>query len=385
MKQQRHNVRSTKVKQNATNDGRGDDDDRDDQIKPQTKLKDVYIKIYLANDTVHFDQTGHFPAMSSRGNKYIMVLVEIDGNYIDTEPMKNKTEGSMIKAYLALWERLTETGTVKPTTHIMDNKASTEYKKVIRQNCTIQLVPPNNHRCNLAERAIQTFKSHFIAIIAGEDNSFPMQLWDKLLPQTILTLNLLRQSNAVPSVSAYQYVRGTFDYNKTPLGPMGSAVQMHESRDNRGTWAERSIDGWYLGTSLKHYRCHIIHVKKTKSERISDTVFFKHKYITQPTLTPVDTVVKAIDDLTHALKGTRNTHGIQQIERLKMIDELLNNIPSNLTEMSDPSTKATLPRVEDNRPGLTPLTFQSPPPNTGETPKPISEQVPRVQKESKQM
>jgi len=164
---------------------------------------------------------------------------------------------------------------------------------------------------------------------------------------------------------------------------MGSAVQMHESRDNRGMWAERSIDGWYLGTSLEHYQCHIIHVKKTKSERISDTVFFKLKYITQPTLTPIDTVVKAIDDLTHALKGTRNTHGMQQIERLKMIDELLNNIPSNLTEMSDPSTKATLPRVEDIRPGLTPLTFQSPPPNTGETPKPISEQVPRVQKESK--
>jgi len=95
---------------------------------------------------------------------------------------------------------------------------------------------------------------------------------------------------------------------------------------------------------------------------------------------PVDTVVKAIDDLTYALKGTRNTHGMQQIERLKMIDQLFKKIPSKLTEMSDPSTKATLPRVEDIRPGLSPLTFQSPPPNTGETPKPISEQAPRVQK-----
>ena len=151
MKQQRQNVRSTKVRQNTTNNGGSDDDECNDQIKPQTKAKDVYIKIYLANDTVHFDQTGRFPATSSRGNKYIMVLVEIDGNYIDAEPMKNKTEGSMIKAYLALWERLTATGTVKPTTHIMDNEASTEYKKVIRKNCTIQLVPPNNHRRNLAE------------------------------------------------------------------------------------------------------------------------------------------------------------------------------------------------------------------------------------------
>ena len=306
-----------------------------------------------------------------------MVLVEIDRNYIDAEPMKNKTEGSIIKAYLALWERLTATGTVKPTTHILDNEASAEYKKVIRKNCTIQLVPPNNHRRNLTERAIQTFKSHFIAIIAGVDDTFPMRLWDKLLPQTIVTLNLLRQFNAVPSVSAYQYVRGTFNYNKTPLGPMGSAVQMHESRDNRGTWAERSIDGWYLGTSSEHCRCHIIHVKKKNSKRISDTVFFKHKYIAQPTLTPVDTdtVVRAIDDLTCALKGARNTHGMQQIERLKMIYKLLNKIISKPTEMLDPSTKMPIPRVEDIRPGLTPLTFQSPPPDIPET---TSEQTPRV-------
>jgi len=176
MKQQHQNVKSTEVKQNAMT------------IKKkklirtnQAKLKDMYIKIYLANDTVHSNQTGCFPATSSRGNKCIMVLVEIDGNYIDAELMKNKTEGSMIKAYLALWEHLTATGTVKSTTHIMDNEASTEYKKVLCKNCTIQLVPPNNHRCYLVERAIQTFKSHFIAIISGVDDTFPMRLCPKRL------------------------------------------------------------------------------------------------------------------------------------------------------------------------------------------------------------
>ena len=77
----------------------------------------------------------------------------------------------------------------------------------------------------------------------------------------------------------------------------------------------------------------------------------QYKFITQPTLTPVDTVVKAIDDLTCALKGARNTQGMQQIERLKMIDELLNKIPSNLTEMSDPSTKTPIPKVTRNNVG----------------------------------
>ena len=117
---------------------------------------------------------------------------------------------------------------------------------------------------------------------------------------------------------------------------MGSAVQMHESRDNRGTWDESLIDGWYLGTSQEHYQCNIIHLKKTRSKKNSDTVVFKHKCITQTTLTPVNTVVNAIDDLTSALKGARNVQGMEHIERLNKIDKLLNKIPSNLADMLDP-------------------------------------------------
>jgi hypothetical protein len=39
-------------------------------------------------------------------------------------------------------------------------------------------------------------------------------------------------------------------------------------------------------------------------------VHLKHEYITQPTLTPEDTIVKVINDLTHTLKESRNTKGI---------------------------------------------------------------------------
>ncbi len=115
----------------------------------------------------------------------------------------------MTQTYQTLWERITAMGTVKPTTHILDNEAPINFKNKIKQNCTIQLVPPDNHRRNLVERAIQTFKNHFKAILAGVDDSFSMQLWDKLIPQTILKLNLLRKANAVPTISAYQYVTET--------------------------------------------------------------------------------------------------------------------------------------------------------------------------------
>jgi len=76
---------------------------------------------------------------------------------------------------------------------------------------------------------------------------------------------------------------------------MGCAAQIYESTSRRKTWAENSIDGWYLRTSTEHYQSHVVHVKKTRSERITDTVWFKHKYITQPKVTPVDHIVKAIN------------------------------------------------------------------------------------------
>ncbi len=158
----------------------------------------------------------------------------------------------------------------------------------------------------------------------GVDDNFPMRLWDRLLPQTVLTLNLLLQSNLAPTVSAYQYVHGAFDYNRMSLGPMGCAVQIHVNNERRGTWAANLIDGWYLQPSPKYYHCHTVYVKNTRSKRVSDTVHFKHKYITQPTLTPEDTIVKAIDDLMHALKESRNTKGISKIKALLIMKWLFN-------------------------------------------------------------
>ncbi len=120
-------------------------------------------------------------------------------------------------------------------------------------------------------------------------------------------------------------------------------------------------------------------------------MFFKHKYITQPTLTLVKTVVKAINNLTSALKGARNVKGMQQIEILKKIDKLLNNIPINLADMLDPPSASQLntpsprvkmntpsPRVEDIRPQPSPQTTQSLPP-IKESSETMSEPAPRVQ------
>eukprot|EP00957_Ditylum_brightwellii_P137626 10492151-Ditylum_brightwellii.AAC.1 len=56
----------------------------------------------------------------------------------------------------------------KPVTHWLDNEALAGIKGYNVQNTTkYQLVPPNLHRTNAAERAIGTFKKHYKAMLAS--------------------------------------------------------------------------------------------------------------------------------------------------------------------------------------------------------------------------
>ena len=70
------------------------------------KVCNVYTETYMVRETMFSDQTGQFPTRSQRGNKYIMVMVEIDSNAILAEPMKSRKDEEMIRAYNALLLRL---------------------------------------------------------------------------------------------------------------------------------------------------------------------------------------------------------------------------------------------------------------------------------------
>ena len=204
-----------------------------------------------------------------------MVAVELDGNYIDAEPMKSRTAKELTEAYKRIYARWKATGVICPNWHVLDNKAPAEFLEAIRANgCRVEKTPADMHRRNIAERAIQTYKGHFISTLAGVSDDFPIHQWHELVPQIVLTLNLLRQSHVAPNVSAYAYHHGNFDYNRMPLAPMGCTVQFHIKPNRRKSWGEHSSNGWYLKTSPDHYRCHIIFAKATQAKQISNTVYF---------------------------------------------------------------------------------------------------------------
>ena len=128
--------------------------------------------------------------------------------------------------------RLKHAGIV-PSKHVLDNAVSSAMTDVIRDkyNVELELVTPGCQRRNAAEVANRNFKAHFLSVLAGVADDFPLTLWDHLLPQTEITLNLLRQSNATPIVFAHAHFSGPFDYNKMPFALMGCAAQIHEKTD----------------------------------------------------------------------------------------------------------------------------------------------------------
>jgi hypothetical protein len=165
--------------------------------------------------------------------------------------------------------------------HRLDNEASTAFKECIRDNGMIhELVPPGNHRCNLAKKAIRTFKHHFISILSGVDDKFPLSLWCHLLGPVELTVNLLHQSNIAPKISAYAHVHGKHNYMRKPFAPLGCAVQAHVKPDACRMWDTHSEARFNVGTSMEHHRCFKIYILRTRATRISDMVFFKHQRIT---------------------------------------------------------------------------------------------------------
>jgi hypothetical protein len=214
----------------------------------------------------------------------------------------------------------------------------------------------------MAERAIQTFKIHFVAILSGVDDRFPLSLWCYLVRPAKLTVNLLCQSNVVPKISAYAHVHGQHDYMKCPFAPLGCSVMAHVKPKNRRTWDVHGEVGYSIGTSMEHHRCFNVYVK-SRATRISDSVFFKHQYITNPQITPETLVMKAAAELTSALKGTVSQDAAEMTDALAKVSDLFQKIAASKAErakakeqqnqhQTHPSSRrpVPIPRVENEPP-----------------------------------
>jgi hypothetical protein len=265
--------------------------------------------------------------------------------------MKNRSEAEAIRAYSRIYDERTEKG-LKPKFQIMGNKASTALKHFLHsKDIRFQLVPPHVHRQNAAERAIQMFKNHFVAMLCSTDTQFPIHLWDRFIPRAVITLNLLHQSQINPKLWAHAQLHGILDYNKTPLAPSGTKVIRHKKPDHRGSWAPHGLNGWYIGPAMEHYRAHLLYCSTTGHEHISDTVEFFAKHCKVPGLSSADAATIAALDLTNALANPTpttlfkkpGTNRMQEIKKLAAIFESMAPKRTPVNKPTEPTPKMTTP------------------------------------------
>jgi hypothetical protein len=56
-----------------------------------------------------------------------------------------------------------------------------------------------------------------------------MHLWDRLLPQAVVALNMLLTSRINPKISASTHIFGQYYFNRAPMAPPGTRIIAHET------------------------------------------------------------------------------------------------------------------------------------------------------------
>jgi hypothetical protein len=178
-----------------------------------------------------------------------------------------------------------------------------------------------------------------------------MYLWDILLPQAVITLNMLRTSRINPKLSAATCIFGQYDFNIAPMAPPGTRIIAHETSNRRHTWAPHGQDGWYIGPALEHYRCYTVYITKTRGERIVETVEFFPDNFKLLFPSAQDLATKAAVELTHALlhpqpAGPFCNVGYEQTLALKCLDDIFEGATRQTSKVVIPPTE----RVENVAP-----------------------------------
>ena len=159
------------------------------------------------------------------------------------------------------------------------------------QHTHLQYTPLDIHCTNPAERAIQTWKNHFLSRITGLPMSFPVANWCRLTTQCNATLNMLCPCHQNPLLSTHEALKGSFSFDTTPMAPLGTEVLVHMKPHQHKTWGYHAAKAWYLAYAAQHYYCICVVMADTGGEHITDTFCFCHHTIPVPTITTTDRIL----------------------------------------------------------------------------------------------
>ena len=187
MKADRQNVRSTKkvTKENkAVN-----------EVETEARENKFYMKTIDLTHKLCSDQICRFPITSRKGNKHVMIVHDHHSSAILSQPIKTKWAIKQLRNVQEIHKFLNDRS-IHPKMHVMDNECPLVVKEhlINSKKTQLLLVTPYMHRFNVAEKAIDRYKNHFIFGLSTLHPEFLLHLWRRLMTLASTTLNLLSPS-----------------------------------------------------------------------------------------------------------------------------------------------------------------------------------------------
>lgn len=280
-----HSTKAPAAPAPATASADTDTDESEPQSPDQPAQNKSEITVSVLRGRWAYDQTGALFVESADGDLYILVAHHEDADYIHVEILKSKSE--LLLGVKACHEFFKSRG-LDGTYVTLDNEWS--HHTIVWFNAAkikYQLAPVGQHRTNRAERAIQTFKRHFLSIMCGADPGFPLNLWHTCVHQAEITLNLMRLCPWDHSMSAWEGLHGRpWNWDAHPMGPIGSKVVMHEYPASRGSWQPSGTVAYYVGPAPHHYRCWTVVNPATSKTRVASCLEWMRPALKMPGSSP---------------------------------------------------------------------------------------------------
>ena len=269
--------------------------------KPVSTTDANAIHNNIKDNTHYGDGTGPYPTTGSDGSKLAVVFMH--RGYVHPETIKDTSAKELCDALeRAINFFLDRKQTI--SRQVLDNAAPALVINLLkRRGIPFQLVPPDNHRYNRAERGVDIFKNRFIAMRAALDPEYPIATeWQRLLPRVEIAINISIPCATDPTISAWHGINGmAYDFSRFPLAPPGCKVLVHDSRSKRDSWDNHGTLGWCLEPSFRHYRAQRVFIPSTGAERITTSLhYFPHQgYV--PGFSNLERLGAAIGEATETL------------------------------------------------------------------------------------
>ena len=177
----------------------------------------AFIKILPISGKISSDNTGRFPVILSRGEKYSMVMTDYDSDTILEEPLTSRTKADLLRSIIKLYNHIMNCD-LWPHLYMLENERSSLTEDFIRKyGATHQLVPPDLHQDLIAESSnVQ---------VPPDCRAF--NLWSKLPPpHMVLDYSAGRNNIEPPATCPHEphlskeaYLNADFGFNLTPWHP----------------------------------------------------------------------------------------------------------------------------------------------------------------------